>query len=81
MKETTLTREEKELIGQIGCDLESGNHLLRPRSDRYWEFMKEFQEAMKAKEPTEKQRYIKEYYHQCADYFFWKNLPDEEKMF
>ena len=81
MRKTVLTKREKELIENIACDLETGNDLIRPRSDEYWAFSKEFYEASNAKEPTEKQKDIIEYYNQCTDYFYWKNLPDEEKMF
>ena len=81
MRKTILTKREKELIENIACDLESGNHLIRPRSEEYWKFSEEFWDASNAKEPTEKQKEILEYYNQCSDYFYWKNLPDEEKMF
>ena len=79
-----LTEEETKLIEQIGCDLQTGNHLLRPRSDRYWEFGKEFSDAYDAVEKgtaTEKQEQIVEYHKQCTDYFYWKELPDDKKMF
>ena len=81
MKNSILTEKEKELISQFGCDLQTGNHLLYPRSEEYWAFGKEFTEAREALEPTEKQKEMLEYYHQCTDYFYWKNLPDEQKMF
>lgn len=81
MRKTILTEREKELISQIACDLESGNHLIRPRSEEYWAFSNEFWEASNTKEPTEKQKQILEYYYQSTDYFYWNNLPDEEKMF
>lgn len=79
-----LTEEEMRLIEQIGADLQTGNHLLRPRSDRYWEFGKEFTAAYDAVEngtATEKQEQIVEYHKQCTDYFYWKKLPDDKKMF
>ena len=81
MKKTILTNKEKELISFVACDLQSGNHLLRPRSEEYWSFGKEVNEALNAESPDEKQKEIKEYFHQCTDYFYWKNLPDEEKLF
>ena len=81
MRKTVLTKREKELISQIACDLENGNHLIRPRSEEYWTFSNEFWEASNTKEPTEKQKDIIEYHNQSTDYFYWKNLPDEEKMF
>ena len=81
MRKTILTDREKELISEIACDMETGNHLIRPRSDEYWAFSREFYEAANAKEPTEKQKEMIEYYNQSTDYFYWNNLPDEEKMF
>jgi hypothetical protein len=81
MRNSMLTEKEKELISQFGCDLQTGNHLLCPRSEEYWSFGKEFVEAREALEPTEKQKEMLEYYRQCTDYFYWKNLPDEQKMF
>ena len=81
MKNTILTEEEKDLICQVVCDLLTGNHLLRPRSAEYWEFAKVLSEAKEAKEPTEKQRQMVEYCRQCSNYSYWKNLPENEKMF
>ena len=81
MKKTVLTEKEKSLISQIAYDMESGNHLIRPRSDEYWTFSREFYEAANAKVPTEKQNEMIEYYNQSTDYFYWNNLPDEEKLF
>jgi hypothetical protein len=37
----SLTKEEKEILSQIAQDQESGNHLLRPRSDKYKELYNE----------------------------------------
>ena len=81
MRDTVLTKREKELISQIACDLESGNHLIRPRNKEYRDFFREFLEVSNTKEPTERQKEILEYYKQCSDYFYWKNLPDEKRMF
>lgn len=81
MRTNTLTEKEKELISQIVCDLETGNHLLRPRSEEYWAFSKEFAEAHMTQTPNEKQKEILEYYRQCTDYHYWNNLPDRDKMF
>ena len=81
MRDSKLTQREKELISKIGCDLQTGNHFLFPRTKEYWEFHKTMHDAVEAKEPTEKQKDILEYYRQCTDYYYWKNLPDEEKMY
>lgn len=81
MRKTVLTKREKELISQIACDLQTGNHLLYPRSEEYLAFSREFADAHDASEPTEKQKEILEYYRQCTDYHYWNNLPDRDKMF
>ena len=81
MRNTVLTQREKELINQIACDHENGNYLIRPRTDEYWAFRKDFCDAAYANELTERQADILEYYRQCSDYSYWKNLPDDEKMF
>ena len=76
-----LTKEETELINQATVDNETGNHLLRPRSDEYWAMRKVIYEAFKAQNPTPKQEQILEYMKQCSDYFYWKKLPEEKKLF
>lgn len=81
MRNSILAEKEKELISRIGCDFQTGNHLLYPRSEEYRAFSKEFAEAYITQNPNEKQKEILEYYHQCTDYFYWKNLPDRDKMF
>ena len=81
MKNTILTEQEKEHLSRIGMDLETGNHFLFPRSREYWDFHRTFLEAMRSKEPTEKQKEIREYYKQCTNYDYWNNLPDDEKLF
>ena len=84
MRNLILTEEETSLICQIAYDLESGNHLIYPRSDRYREFFNEFIAANASVEngiATEKQKQIVEYHKQCTDYEYWNSLSDEEKMF
>lgn len=81
MRKTTLTEREMGFISEIACDMQTGNHLIRPRSDEYWEISKEFYEASNAKEPTEKQKEILEYYKQSSDYFYWDSLPEDERFF
>lgn len=81
MKECLLTEKEKELISRIGCDLQTGNHLLRPRSEEYWAFGKEFAEACITQNPDGKQKEMLEYYRQCTDYSYWNSLPEEERLF
>lgn len=41
-----LTKEEKEILSQIACDQESGNHLLRPRSEEYKKLYNELAKAL-----------------------------------
>ena len=81
MRNSVLTEKEKELISQIGCDFQTGNHLLRSRNEEYWIFAKYFEEARNTLKPTEKQKEMLEYYRQCTDYSYWENLPDRDKMF
>lgn len=40
MKDTLLTKEERLIISTIACDNESGGHLLRERSEEYWQLRK-----------------------------------------
>ena len=81
MRKTNLTEEEKKYLSDIACDLQTGNHLIHPRSDEYKTHFQMFCDAVNEQEPTEKQKEIKEYVHQCTCYHYWKNLPDDEKMF
>ena len=76
-----LTKSEKVMLSLIACDNDSGNHLLRERSDEYWQMQKEWAEAAKAESPTEKQTMILEYVHQCTDYAYYHSLPTEKRMF
>lgn len=81
MKNTILTEQEKEHLSRIGMDLQTGNNLLFRRSKEYWDFHKIFLDAMRAKDPTDKQKEIREYYKQCTNYDYWNSLPDDEKLF
>ena len=77
-----LTEEETQLIEQAVCDDATGNHLLgRKRPEGYWEMRKEIYDASINELPTEREKQINEYYKQCGDYFYWKSLPEEEKLF
>ena len=79
-----MTKEDEKFIGQIACDLASGNHLLHPRSDEYWEYWNKMVAARKAvKEGTAtiKQEEMVEYEKQSGDYFYWKHLPQNKKLF
>jgi hypothetical protein len=79
-----LTKEDEKFIEQIACDLDSGNHLLRPRSDEYWDYYYKMVRARtneKNGHATHKQAEMCEYERQCRDYFYWKKLPIEKKLF
>ena len=81
MRNTILTEEEKTYLSAIACDLETGNHLIHPRSDEYKVHYQAFCDAVNSKEPTDKQKEMKEYVKQCSSYCYWSNLPDDEKLF
>ena len=79
-----IGESEIRLIGQIACDLETGNHLLRPRSDDYREYWNKMVEARNAESngtADDKQKEMCEYERQCTDYFYWKHLPSDKKLF
>lgn len=77
-----ITDYEKELLSQVACDNETGNHLLgRKRPNGYWDMRKEWQEATNATNPNCRQQEILEYVHQCSDYDYYNSLPQEEKLF
>lgn len=59
-----LTNEERLMISQIAADLESGNHLLRPRSNEYCKFMREVCAALDAENKTHRQFQITQAYHE-----------------
>ncbi len=79
-----ITEVEERLIEGIACDLQSGNHLLHPRDNKYWDMWNEMVEARKAEEnrtANERQKEMCEYERQCSDYFYWKKLPEDKKLF
>jgi hypothetical protein len=41
-----LSKKEKEILSQIACDQETGNHLLRPRSEEYKKVYNELARAL-----------------------------------
>ena len=43
-----LTNLDTSYISQIAGDIQSGNHLLRPRSEAYWEYWNKMVAARKA---------------------------------
>ena len=81
IRKSSLTKREKEFISSVACDLESGNHLLYPRSKEYRDFFKKVLQLLNTENLNEWERGVVEYYRQCSDYYYWLNLPDEEKLF
>lgn len=77
-----LTKEEKEILSQIACDNETGNHLLgRRRSDEYWLMRDELVMIRQGILPTERSIELQEYLRQCTDYDYYHSLPQEKRMF
>lgn len=79
-----LTEQECGLLDSINCDNETGRHLLNERPKEYWDMRVMVEEARLHKNigtATEKENQMLEYMKQGSDYFYWKNLPDEEKLF
>jgi hypothetical protein len=79
-----ITPSEERLIERIASDIESGNHLLRPREDGYWSMWNLMVVARKAEElgtASDKQKEMCEYERQCKDYFYWLHLPEDKKLF
>jgi len=78
----TLTKEEQEIISQIVCDDETGNHLLgRKRSDEYWQMRDELFVARQTLLPSQRFVDILECYHQYSDYTYYNSLPKEKRLF
>ena len=78
----TLTKEELEIISQIVCDDETGNHLLgRTRSDEYWQMRDELFVARQTLLPTQRHIEMLELYRQYSDYEYYHSLPQEKRLF
>ena len=79
-----LTQEECNLLDAINCDNESGRHLLGKRSEDYWDMRVTVEKARLHRnlgQATDKELQMLEYMKQGADYFYWKKLPEEDKLF
>ena len=72
--ELLLTEQEQRLISQMAADSETGNHLLRPRSDEYKALLAIFNEIVKKKDEqrTDKGKQICEYFAACKDFDAYK---------
>ena len=68
--ELLLTEQEQRLISQMAADSETGNHLLRPRSNEYKALLKKYSEIVNKKEEecTDKDKQMCEYYAACKDF-------------
>lgn len=60
-----LTKEEKLLIGKYIMDLESGNFLIRPRTDEYKKGLYEFCRIREERHTDKKSMLINEYADSC----------------
>ena len=79
-----LSPQECDLISQIAGDIQSGKHLIRKRDEDYWAFWNEMVEARNAENggiATNRQKEMCEYERQAGDYYYWRNLPLEQKLF
>ncbi len=79
-----LSPQECDLITQIAGDIQSGNHLIRPRGEDYWDYWNIMVKARNAEldgTATEKQKEMCEYERQAGDYSYWRKLPLEKKLF
>lgn len=79
-----ITEEEEILISRIASDFQSGNHLLYHRDEVYWNMWNRMVEARKSEmnnTADEKQKEMCEYERQSSDYFYWKRLPEDKKLF
>ena len=79
-----LSHQDCQVISLIACDVESGNHLIRPRDEHYWKVWRDMCLATRAEDNNtadEKQKEMCEYCRQCQYYSYWRNLPLEKKLF
>lgn len=81
--ELLLTEQEQRLISQMAADSETGNHLLRPRSDEYKALCKKFSEIVNKKEEerTDKDKQMCEYYAACKDYDAYQKFIEKYELF
>ena len=67
-----ITKSESiELCGAF-CDLESGNYLIRKRTQERLNTIQEILEAERTENPNDKQKEILEWQKVCTDYFYAK---------
>lgn len=77
-----ITEEEKQLIAQIVCDNETGNHLLgRHRHEGYWQMREEILNASRNKNLSQRETELLEYMRQYADHEYYKSLSPDKRLF
>lgn len=76
MSTLLLIKEEMRLLSQIASDEQTGNHLLRPRSDEYRDMAKEFSLAQAKADNvrSEKESQMIEYFLACKDFGEYQNF-------
>lgn len=76
MSTLLLSEEEMRLLSQIMSDSQTGNHLLRPRSDEYRDMCKRFLEAKTKSDNlrSEKESQMIEYYKACDNFDEYQNF-------
>lgn len=81
--ELLLTEQEQHLISQIAADSETGNHLLRPRSDEYKALYKKFSEIVNKKEEerTDKDKQMCEYFAAFKDFDAYQKFIEKYELF
>lgn len=76
MSTLLLNEEEMRHLSQIMSDHQTGNHLIRLRSDEYRDFVKRFLKAQAKAENlrSEKESQMIEYYKACDDFNEYQNF-------
>ena len=67
-----ITKSESIELCGASCDLESGNYLIRKRTQERLNTIQEILEAERAENQTDRQKEILEWQKVCTDYFYAK---------
>lgn len=67
-----ITKSESIEFCGASCDLESGNYLIRKRTQERLNAIQKILEAERAENPTDRQKEILEWHKVCSDYFYAK---------
>jgi hypothetical protein len=75
LRDRNMTQRERELVSRAAMDIESGNHLLYPRSYSELAMVDEVLGTLNTPEDkrTERQKELYEEYRLCTDYDYWKS--------